>query len=112
MKEEKRREIYHSFLACLVSINITRQSVSAVVSQMSSNFCEIHKTSTSSATRLNLTITTQSEVLSFVIYFVPSITVILFDLTTITSSLSLYHQELDYCNSLYFNLPKTQINRL
>ena len=29
-----------------------------------------------------------------------------------TSSTSIVHSKLDYCNSLYFNLPKSQINRL
>ena len=32
--------------------------------------------------------------------------------TANTIATSIVHSKLDYCNSLYFNLPKTQINRL
>ena len=32
--------------------------------------------------------------------------------TASTIAASIVHSKLDYCNSLYYNLPKSQINRL
>jgi len=32
--------------------------------------------------------------------------------TAITIDTSIVHSKVDYCNSLYYNLPNTQLNRL
>jgi len=44
----------------------------------------------------------------FVVYFLTSIT----KKTTSTIATSIVHSELDYCNSFYHNLPKSQLHRL
>jgi len=52
----------------------------------------------------------------FLLYLNPAILLfvnsVVTDLSASTIATSIVHSKLDYCNSLYFNLPKSQVNRL
>ena len=44
--------------------------------------------------------------------FTPAVEELYTSKTASTIAASIVHSKLDYCNSLYYNLPKSQINRL